>query len=133
MNVELLNKVKDHILAKPERFAMARWHMNWPPGTIVHISNIEGKKRKMPDCGTIACIAGWACELGDPKNIVTGTYLERAEALLGLDFEESRELFWTDGWSRYFRKLWEHTRSTRKHAEIAGRVIDRFITKHAKG
>jgi hypothetical protein len=133
MNVELLQKVKAHILEKPERFVMTRWQVYGLPGEEIVMCTDEMQKiRKVPECGTMACIAGWTVALTDPTKDHQGvrSISEYATDLLGLN--EAPDMFWLQKWSRHFRATWKATRSPRKHAQIAARVIDQFIKKHAK-
>lgn len=127
MNVRLLQKVKAHILEEPNRFQMGYWIKKGDPGTEVFIDyRVDGRRtRRLPACGTAACLAGWAVQLIDPT--ITSDIELKAERLLGLSRQQSFKLFRVNQWSKHFQKLWHATRSPRKHAQIAARVIDQFI------
>jgi hypothetical protein len=95
MNVELLRKVKAHILAEPLRLVMS---------TVV-ASEEDGDAdevlwRAFPACGTVACIAGWACILSgiSPRD----ASMSKAEGLLHLDVLQANRLFEPEQWPREF-------------------------------
>lgn len=48
MNIELMTKVRDHVVAHPEQHDQEIW-------------------AKKTECGTIACSAGWTLLLGNPE------------------------------------------------------------------
>jgi hypothetical protein len=73
MNVENIKKVRDHLAQLPaEKFSMR---------TFDSVAN----------CGTIACIAGWAKHLLNPSAVHAETAAINA---LGLTKEQAYELFW---------------------------------------
>lgn len=85
-NVELLERVMQHIQDHPEQHNQREWIEN--------------------DCGTAACFAGWAVQFSDMQAVQTLTYGvfrdaagglystgEAAERVLGLTFEEALALF----------------------------------------
>lgn len=103
MNTELLRKVQRAILREPKRYDQNDWH--------------GGKEEISPDgsCGTVGCIAGWACaiEVGLPqyfKKYITDftgyfipddacTYLDISGG--GYAYESSR-LFHAESWPKIF-------------------------------
>ena len=102
VNVELLQRIKQHILQEPKRLQMNIWRNRFS-GT------------NAPSCGTIACIAGWAVELGDPNMLLPErTVLDRALELLGLtnDVREYAQLFcvryWREPWKTAYANAWEN-------------------------
>lgn len=133
MNKPLLLKVKAHILEMPERFIMGRWQLQGIPGADVESLNCSvDRQRKMPGCGTVACIAGWTVLLAHKKRAAMRYgFSKTAEELLGLREDDARKLFNVEHWSAHYRNLWIKTQSLSKRAAIAARVIDRFIRKHA--
>jgi hypothetical protein len=94
MNIERLTQLRDTIATlPPHRFKMNVWSSSldngvdlWgePNGVIVH------------DCGTCACIGGWADALFLPENIKADTSPQHTGAMLGLSEEEANELFMPD-------------------------------------
>jgi hypothetical protein len=111
INVELLLKVKERILAEPSQFDMRDW------------------RRSSPECGTVACIAGWACAIADAEEgIVPTDYHQiesRAEILLG---ERAIALFYASCWpdDLCFAEEDASVRSP-EYAAVAAQAIDRFI------
>lgn len=82
MNTELMIKVRDHIVAHPEQHDQATW-------------------AEKTECGTTACVAGWALILGSPVDAhifdETGslppTVAEDAQEILGLTYGQQGALF----------------------------------------
>lgn len=136
MNVELLRKIQKHILAEPERFAMSWWCGTGDPGKPLlddsfGESNIDALIA--PECGTVACIAGWAVLLSDGKDgIYSSRYIqERAWELLGEKAE--RRLFHTCKWPGKFANRYEKAKTRKGKAQAAASRIDHFIkTKGAE-
>lgn len=73
MNVELLERVADHIVKHPQQFDMLAF-------------NYVGS------CGTTHCIGGWICALAGSKPYGT---LSAAKAA-GLDYHVARDLFFPE-------------------------------------
>lgn len=134
LNVELLERVKAHILEEPRRFEMASWaeHSDDAP------------------CGTAACIAGWALILEKGARLLDDgvTLLYRnnrrilsegndAARLLGIDIKIAMELFSVSRWPsdleyEYLDLEYDDSLEGRQaKAEIAARRIDRFIAEHS--
>jgi hypothetical protein len=118
MNVRLLRRVAKHILEEPKRLDMEKI-----------AENVEG--RDSPPCGTVGCIAGWACML-------TGSSVKRADwgkgrRLIGLDGDQAYRLFdyplglVTDGWPEKFSKPYVAAKTARQRARIAVARIEHFI------
>lgn len=100
MNVELLRKVKEHILDEPQRLDMSMFGQR-----------TEGEMA--PPCGTTACIAGWAVILSDPKlftvdieefdDVLSDAYKTGRE-LLRITPGQARRLFFVGGWPLTFKE-----------------------------
>lgn len=60
MNTDLAEQIIGKILMEPERFDMAEWFGRYDEGEgeVVRVMGRAGRLRA--DCGTTACIAGWA-------------------------------------------------------------------------
>lgn len=108
-NVQLLTQVRDLIKTEPEKLDMASW------GLVKEIEGLEHGDTVKVDCGTTACIAGWAVQLAGDKFLVRGfntsagggyfvsdsvakngrvcNIEDRAQKLLGLTEDEANELF----------------------------------------
>lgn len=103
VNVELLERVKHHILEEPLRLDMSIW-----------ISHHE-KGPYTPACGTIGCIAGWAIELSGGEKLSKemsqkGIFgqADIATELLGLTPLVAKRVFHVDSWPHPLRaEEWE--------------------------
>lgn len=146
--VNLLRRVKAHIIEEPRRLAMESW---------VQVSS------EAP-CGTAACIAGWAClltlpkteyakymeSLPDPNNNDFDHYwmrsrkaeriagrgkkpMNRAMDLLGLKRDAAMELFLDENWPERLSNRFNEAQTAKTQAKIAGQAIDAFIKQHTKG
>lgn len=123
MNVELLNKIKERITEEPRQFDMGTWFSPYSP--------------EIPNCGTAACIAGWALAISYNENpqranllaLKEGTgYALPASRFLGLSYLESTRLFYTNQWPlRFFWAYHEEGISPKEKARIACERIDQFI------
>ena len=94
MNIELLNKVKAHILEEPRRLEMVDWIMEGD----------EIPSPEKPPCGTAACIAGWAAMLDG--GFQRGIHFPRTYATdaLKIDrFGEAERLFYLSQWPAQFK------------------------------
>lgn len=139
MNVELLEKVKQHILEEPKRFFMEDFILEAPAGSAVKLDDVT---RTMPSCGTAACIAGWAVILSHGGALPSGTRLgcfTEACNLLGFkldkfqDSEEADRLFVTSDWPSLYRQAYLNAKTVEDKAQIAANRIDHFIkTKGAE-
>ena len=132
MNVELLLKVKAHILEHPEEFDMNRW--------IVTGRNVQRTYRTR-QCGTVGCIAGTVAILDGWFPVADSVHVDRirgeeesrrsipAAACEALDvsFREGSALFWVDDWPEPFRSRYENARTMQRRAQIAAERIDAFI------
>lgn len=103
LNLELLQRVRDKILADPEQHGQAEWLLVSP-----------GPEH----CLTAACVAGWACLLAGDEPAINravprfddqlwvGRVIDqygaehpvhiRARKLLGLDLATANSLFWPE-------------------------------------
>ena len=124
MNVRLLRKVAKHILAEPKRLDME---------TIA--DKVEGG-RDSPPCGTVGCIAGWACMLTGSS--VNHADWEKGKRLIDLDSDQAYRLFdyplgWSsDGWPAKFSKPYVAAKAARQRARIAVARIEHFIKTKGK-
>lgn len=99
MNTDLMLKVADHIEAHPEQYNQEVWVKSKFRQTFT----VDGMKGyDAADCGTQACIAGWACFLAEPDQVAAakaaadpqfGLIAETARALLDLAEPEAEWLF----------------------------------------
>jgi hypothetical protein len=126
LNVKLLRKVKKHILSNPARLRMSQWIIEDDPGTVRQIdSGWEHPRFTIPDCGTVGCIAGWACILSGKAK--TRNPESCATKLLRISDHDADRLFLVPFWpeplqSRYFAAKRQSTR-----AKIVAERIDYII------
>lgn len=121
MNIPLLRKVQSAILAEPEKFDMSAFF----------------RKAEKPECGTTACIGGWAIALS--KNRMpsismdnSSTNDDRAERLLGLSCEQGWTLLYDRWWPEPFRKQYKKAQTAKQRAEIAAKRIGHFIATEGR-
>lgn len=114
----LLSDVKRVILAEPLRLDMGI--------VCLRGSSLQFRDR-VPDCGTVGCIAGWALSLkGRTSNDEENHGNTRdAQELLGLDFKDAQSLFFVD------RLVQASNKQTAAHAKATARHITRFQKAHA--
>lgn len=144
MNVELLRKVKDYILAEPKRLHMGDWGCKFSNAMLERRPEL---RNVVPICQTTACIAGWAVILEKPEllNLNPDNETEQdkfqvamdharawASDLLELDYEEGQRLFYELNWPILFCKAYERakfspTNSAAKKAQVAAERIEFFI------
>lgn len=126
MNTKLLLRVKNRILKEPAQFIMADG-----------ISTRAGDgdlPRKIPNCGTACCIAGWAVTLAAkklPKNIKSKSWFgyveKRAQNILELNAYQRAGLFYLTHWPLHYRTAWKAASTLEGRAQIAADRIDHFI------
>lgn len=120
MNTKLLRRVAKHIAEEPKRLNM---------GMIA--KTVDQENKNSPKCGTVGCIAGWACLLSGMD--VNQASWSRAEELLDLDGDESFRLFdfpsgsSGDGWPHDLSKRYRKCTTRRGKANTAVARIERFI------
>ncbi len=130
MNTALLRKIKRTILARPKRVDMYEWVSNRPTN------------RGGPVCGTVGCVAGWAClltekagkGLADKRDAILGIdFHGRALRVLGITKDQGKRLFYVDGWPNEARCAYEDAWGEPKHmAQIVAARIDQFIRSKGK-
>ena len=115
INVELLRKVKEAILAEPEGFDMAWWHGH-----------------RMGDgewCGTTHCLAGWVQVLQGMPPVDRGAF-EDGRVVLGLNLDQASRLFSSRQWPVQFACDYAMARfveDRKEMARVAGERIEFFI------
>lgn len=123
MNVKLLRKVKRQILKEPKQFVME--------GFFVEAGS-DVTPKKIPNCGTAACICGWAISL---KNAVTPAEANcqsvnewtDGEDALQLTREQADRLFAHFDWPERFFLRYRNAKSFKARAEAAADRIEHFI------
>lgn len=100
MNREKMLELADKLEAIPDRkFDMSTFYRDskGEPAShsIVHLGIAGNPEKVLSECGTRACIAGWAVILlGDPKNFMRYSLEAEAQALLNLSANDAYKLFY---------------------------------------
>jgi len=120
MNVELLNQVKQAILANPQNTDM--W-VNW----------IEGTTYDKP-CATVGCIAGWTIahgnlqEMSEKIEFDINRCEENATRMLRLSGDQARRLFFVHHWPEKFQNKYNSVVGCdRDRANVIATRIEHFI------
>lgn len=135
MNTELLLEIKDHILVEPTRLMMDDFISRGEPGEEFYADN---GTQIYPACGTVGCIAGWACILSLNENELKHIDPEyKGAELLGLDCDSgfstnSARLFFTSCWPKSLMEDYEQAGSVSERANIAAKRIDHFIATEGR-
>lgn len=131
LNIELLQRVKQKILEEPAQFQMAKIFAQYCDGH-------SDLPRDIPNCGTAACIGGWAIAIAKKlsplraSNLAFG-WIEACEVLgvsieLGRDWP--RELMELGAWPEDLRGDWFQADTLEARARVAAARIDRFVASY---
>lgn len=119
MNTALLLQVKDAILAETEHFDMGYWFRD-------HMHR-DRALQTLTQCGTTACIAGWAVYIGI-DNVRTVRWIEyKAKALLDLSKCQASRLFYVANWPLQYYSAYHDATSDLQRAVVAAQRIEHFI------
>lgn len=114
-----LEKIRDHILEQPNRFAMGVFWRQEKAGEVLRNPSIEWSSNRFeagqtfPECGTICCIAGWSRVFGGGS--IKG--INSAIVVLA-DVHE---------WPKPFRDQYPLAKKPKERAQIAAARIDHYI------
>lgn len=126
MNVELLKKIKIQILKEPLQFDMGKW-FTLAPG--------------IPNCGTAACIAGWAVALHEgitpeaarqSKHAHAAFFISGARKALDISTSMSDRIFFDGYWPEPFCARHQKARSPQERAQVAADYIDHLIAEYER-
>lgn len=114
LNIELLERVKQHILEEPKRLDMELWR-----------DTADKSDPDAPACRTYACIGGWTELLGNSPRGKKGA--DQLLNLRGLGGDELNE----DLYDLFFDYIewWTRKDSPKMRARQAARRIDALIKK----
>lgn len=140
--IELLQKVKAHILEEPRRLNMDNWGI-----TRTRYNDTFGRDKvkdtyaescpvyEFPPCNTVGCIAGWTAMLSgiEPDNATL--IVDNAIVLLGLSDGTSGDndplsygkLFYPTQWDGNWGKTYAASTSVEGKAQVVADYIDYFI------
>lgn len=120
MNVKLLRRIQRHVIEVPKRLDMECFLDRTTDSYVVH--------KKMPECGTVGCIAGWAVALSTKELVPYVNIASTAAKFLSIREEEAEKLFYPHQWPEEFEdRLREAKPQTLKHAQLTVERIDHFI------
>lgn len=135
MNIELLRKIQAIVLEEPKRLVMERW-ISIP---------VDRRDSRVPECGTMGCVAGWATLLSRQAQQKDSTFRELAEEIrelgsivqhtgataLKLDHGQATRLFYLNSWPPDFANAFtgasQYPDYLVRRANITSLRIDRFI------
>lgn len=125
----LLRRVAKHILAEPKRFAMSWWHATGESGKPLTNGMFDEENIPqliVPECGTVACIAGWAVVLNDGNGNYSAEEIhKRAKELLGDQADD--KLFGTCNWPNGLGRRYDHSKTRKGKATVAAARINHYI------
>ena len=131
----ILNRLIPFILREQGRgFGMSSWKITWiAPGVLAHV---DGINRKVPSCGTVACIGG---------SIEVLTAVEGDEAVgakIGLDAYQADGLFygWQPsshknrryGWPKKYARMYDRAKSVYGKARVAAALLREVVRTGGK-
>lgn len=118
---EILAAVCKVIADEPRRYDQSRWLVRVTDGSDLI------PKGYFPECGTVACVAGWTCIINRrvPENNMVVE--DKAQKILGLDYKEREELFDVNAAGQDRRT--RNETSPRVHARRGIAHIKRFVKK----
>ena len=139
-SIEALRKVKSKILKSPSKIFMDKWRLgrrdcssSRVDGYVsVYVSYLgDDRNIKLPECGTVGCIAGW---LADKDTPVLDIEYDAVNKLGLVDNQEiANTLLFVEEWPAEFReRLYESRLQTREYARVVADRIDAFIEQYSK-
>jgi len=127
MNINLLRQIQTKITEEPKQFRMSAFF---------------SRGCGIPNCGTAACIGGWAVALHNKMNprdadrlfdSVMDPSIDRNPCLiLGLGLLESERLFHVGNWPSQFASDWEWAKTPEAMVKVACDRIDHFIATEGR-
>lgn len=135
LNVRLLRRIQRKILAEPAQFQMGQYF-------ATEVNGIDLPREKIPNCGTAACIAGWAVALSEhrkPSRYIrlierNSTTIKKACKALGINNDPTRvsRLFIHSFWPSNLYARWYRAITLKQRAKVAVAAIDQFIKDDGK-
>jgi hypothetical protein len=118
LNMELLTKVRDFIVAEPERFDINFW---FDTASGDHDIPRDAERFVRGDCGTTACIAGAAMVIAGRSSEMTFDNTPQCAAdVLGLD---AHALFYASQWPVAYQYMMEDSEG----CNVAPKLIDDML------
>lgn len=145
MNVKLLRKIEEHILAEPKRLDMNFFvHKEGLKGNGLYEKGLLDAAR-YPACGTMGCIAGWAKLLSTPELISLDVKLPLARQkfmeefrsggrtieaiaadLLEISATQAGRLFYVESWPEEFEEQYNAAEERDNLLEAAATTVARM-------
>lgn len=127
--INLLLKVKAHILAVPKRYNQSVWCVVAKNETQIKQALFDGvidKRSDLPECGTVGCIAGWICHLtpGGRKLAKEIGFTNATNKILGVPYGYTMDFFSSDG---LLPGELRGAATARQRAKVGAKCIDLFI------
>jgi hypothetical protein len=141
INVELLLKIKEQVLANPKHVDMDSWLRvgNSDPDSLQEFGDVGFPKEWIGDperftaCNTTACLAGWAVLLSPDAKDYEGEHISFAARLfLGLSVNQSDLLFHLSFWPTSFYEEYTQAKTPQERAQAVADRIDHFITTNGE-
>lgn len=121
----LLSEIAALALEEPERIAMRIVHSSGD--SLERLIQESARIKKIPSCGTVGCIAGWALvQRGELRAEGPWSQLDRAADMLGLSSHQREDFFCDD------TLMDACNQQTLTHAKNVVKHIRAFQRKHAK-
>lgn len=130
LNTELLLKVKEQILKEPLQFIMGNWFQ----------TKHEIVQEPIPNCGTAACIAGWAIAIHNQMNpakacaaVSNHEFKWHSSEFIADDILDPKgditvsNLFYVDRWPYQLAFDFRNSEDPVRRAQLAAQAIDMFI------
>lgn len=126
MNVKLLKQIRKAILNQPRQFDMRGWFVT---------------SANTPNCGTAACIAGWAIALSNNMNPLAAedyayntsqTIPILARKLLQMPLGRSDIIFHSYLWPEPFCADFHKARSHKARASVAAKFLTHLIKQYER-
>lgn len=139
LNLELLAQIREVILREPLCLNMYNWVSAIPTRNpykdVGHHVN-HNTRQPIPSCGTVGCIAGWACFLDKAKTQVPAAWEEdwyeswndKGLELLGIeDGKEGDALFYTEKWPKEYQDRYEGVDTPENRAQVTADLLASVI------
>jgi hypothetical protein len=125
----VLEKLIPFILREQGRgFAMSSWHLHAKVGAIFAP---DGVSRKIPVCGTVACIGG---SIGHLKNMWDNGHTDTSGKAIGLSYRRAHKLFycWEHRWPKNFSHKYARSRTPLGKARVVCALLKEVVRTNGK-
>jgi hypothetical protein len=153
--IKLLRKIQQQIMAEPKRIDMHDFVEVFAPEVKINLQGTEGSPEGLPipPCGTQACVAGWACLIGDPnlekelKRVLVEdsitfvnerhlaleeTIQDKAVKILGITEAQGVRLFFFKDWGNFEEDEFGYTLHDKNFEPIEAGWPEKFSKRYEK-